>query len=263
MNRIVYTFENLKNNNKKALIPFVTAGDPSPELTIEIMHEMVKNGADLIELGVPFSDPMADGPTIQRSSERAIANGVGIKKAIEIAKNFRKNNKETPIILMGYANPIEAIGIDNFIDLASEADIDGVITVDYTPEESVSFSKKLQEKNIETIYLIAPTTDENRIKLVLSLASGFLYYVSLKGVTGARNIDIKEVEGKINTIRKYTNLPIAVGFGVRDEDTAKQVASIADGVVIGSRVVNEIEGSKTNELLGNIAKLIKTIKKVL
>jgi tryptophan synthase alpha chain len=263
MNRIVNTFENLKNNNKRALIPFVTAGDPSPELTIEIMHEMVKNGADLIELGIPFSDPMADGPTIQRSSERAIANGVGIKKTIEIAKNFRKNNKETPIILMGYANPIEAIGVDNFIDLAADADIDGVITVDYTPEESVSFSKKLHEKNIETIYLLAPTTDENRIKLVLKQASGFLYYVSLKGVTGARNIDIKEVESKINTIRKFTSLPIAVGFGVRDENTAKQVAAIADGVVIGSRVVNEIEDSKTEELLGNIAKLIKTIKKVL
>lgn len=263
MNRIVNTFENLKNNNKKALIPFVTAGDPSPELTIEIMHEMVKNGADLIELGIPFSDPMADGPVIQRSSERAIENGIGIKKTIEIAKKFRKNNKETPIILMGYANPIEAIGVDNFIDLASDADVDGVITVDYTPEESVTFSKKLKEKNIETIYLIAPTTDENRIKLVLKLASGFLYYVSLKGVTGASNIDIKEVEGKINTIKKYTQLPIAVGFGVRNEETAKQVATIADGVVIGSRVVNEIEDSEPGKLIGNIANLIKMIKKAL
>ncbi|MEK9771102.1 MAG: tryptophan synthase subunit alpha [Nitrosomonadales bacterium] len=263
MNRIVNTFENLKNNNKKALIPFVTAGDPSPELTIEIMHEMVKNGADLIELGIPFSDPMADGPVIQRSSERAIENGIGIKKTIEIAKKFRKNNKETPIILMGYANPIEAIGVDNFIDLASDADVDGVITVDYTPEESVTFSKKLKEKNIETIYLIAPTTDENRIKLVLKLASGFLYYVSLKGVTGASNIDIKEVEGKINTIKKYTQLPIAVGFGVRNEETAKQVATIADGVVIGSRVVNEIEDSEPGKLIGNIANLIKIIKKAL
>jgi tryptophan synthase alpha chain len=263
MNRIVNTFENLKNNNKKALIPFVTAGDPSPELTIEIMHEMVKNGADLIELGIPFSDPMADGPVIQRSSERAIENGIGIKKTIEIAKKFRKNNKETPIILMGYANPIEAIGVDNFIDLASDADVDGVITVDYTPEESVTFSKKLKEKNIETIYLIAPTTDENRIKLVLKLASGFLYYVSLKGVTGASNIDIKEVEGKINTIKKYTQLPIAVGFGVRNEETAKQVATIADGVVIGSRVVSEIEDSEPGKLIGNIANLIKIIKKAL
>ena len=183
MSKIKSVFDSLDKKQSKALIPFITAGDPDPEMTIEILHTLVDAGADMIELGIPFTDPMADGPVIQRASERAIANNVGIKKTIEIVKEFRQKNKHTPIILMGYANPMEAIGIDLFIQLIHEAHVDGVITVDYPPEEAKSFVEKLKAKNIDTIFLLSPTTEDKRIKLIIEQATGFIYYVSLKGVT--------------------------------------------------------------------------------
>ena len=260
MSRIKSTFESLRNNNKKALIPFFTAGDPHPDKTVEIMHALVESGADMIELGIPFSDPMADGPIIQRASERALKNSVGITAVIKLAADFRKKDKNTPLILMGYANPIEAIGIDNFISLAEEAGIDGVITVDYPPEESEQFVKKLKEKNIDSIFLLSPTTDDKRIDLIIKQATGFLYYVSLKGVTGSENIDINQVAKKVTNIKKYTSLPIAVGFGVRDAKTAKEVSLISDAVVIGSRIVKEIENSNNEELINNIKKLMDEMK---
>ena len=260
MSRIKSTFEFLKNNNKKALIPFFTAGDPHPNKTVEIMHALVESGADMIELGIPFSDPMADGPIIQRASERALKNSVGITAVIKLAADFRKKDKNTPLILMGYANPIEAIGIDNFISLAEEAGIDGVITVDYPPEESEQFVKKLKEKNIDSIFLLSPTTDDKRIDLIIKQATGFLYYVSLKGVTGSENIDINQVAKKVSNIKRYTSLPIAVGFGVRDAKTAKEVSLISDAVVIGSRIVKEIENSNNEELINNIKKLMDEMK---
>ena len=241
MSRIQNTFQALKEKNKKALIPFFTAGDPHPNETVNLMNALVDSGADMIELGIPFSDPMADGPIIQRASERALKNNIGITATIKLAAEFRKSNKDTPLILMGYANPIEAIGVDNFISLIKKADIDGIITVDYPPEESQTFVNKLKENNIDSIFLLSPTTDNKRIELIINQASGFLYYVSLKGVTGSANIDIDQVAKRVGNIKSFTSLPIGVGFGVRDAKTAKEVASISDAVVIGSRIVQEIE----------------------
>ena len=263
MSRINKTFQELSNKNKKALIPFITAGDPHPDMTLDLLNALVDSGADMIELGIPFSDPMADGPVIQRASERALANNVGIKKTIDLVKQFRVKNKNTPIILMGYANPIEAIGVDNFAKLIKEADVDGVITVDYPPEESSKFVSLLQKNEIDTIFLLSPTTEDKRVKLIIQQASGFIYYVSLKGVTGSSNIDMKEVTDKVNNIRKFTELPISVGFGVRDAQTAKKVSSFADAVVIGSKIVLEIENSKKVDLITNIKKLMSEIKKAI
>jgi tryptophan synthase alpha chain len=217
----------------------------------------------MIEVGIPFSDPMADGPVIQRASERALANNVGIKRTIQLVKEFRKKDTNTPIILMGYVNPIEAIGIENFVDLIKDADIDGVITVDYPPEESKYFVALLKKQGIDSIFLLSPTTQDNRIKLITEQATGFLYYVSLKGVTGSANIDINQVSERVNNIKKYSDLPIAVGFGVRDPETAKQVALISDAVVIGSRIINEVENSKQESLLANIRSLLFEIKKAI
>lgn len=263
MSKIKPVFDSLDKKQSKALIPFITAGDPDPEMTIEILHTLVDAGADMIELGIPFTDPMADGPVIQRASERAIANNVGIKKTIEIVKEFRQKNKHTPIILMGYANPMEAIGIDLFIQLIHEAHVDGVITVDYPPEEAKSFVEKLKEKNIDTIFLLSPTTEDKRIKLIIEQATGFIYYVSLKGVTGSANIDIDQVTERVRNIKRYTKLPIGVGFGVRDAKTAKEVALISDAVVIGSRIVQEIENSSRADLISNIKKLMTEMKQAI
>jgi tryptophan synthase alpha chain len=260
MSRIQATFKSLKNKKEKALIPFFTAGDPHPDKTVEIMHALVESGADMIELGIPFSDPMADGPIIQRASERALKNNVGITTTIKLAAEFRRNNKITPLILMGYANPIEAIGIDNFISLIKDADIDGVVTVDYPPEESEQFVRRLKENNIDSIFLIAPTTNDNRIKLIINQATGFLYYVSLKGVTGSANINIKQVAQKVQNIKEFTTLPIGVGFGVRNAKTAKEVSLISDAVVIGSRIVQEIEDSNDVDLINNIKNLMVEMK---
>lgn len=263
MSKIKLVFDSLNKKQSKALIPFITAGDPDPEMTIEILHTLVDAGADMIELGIPFTDPMADGPVIQRASERAIANNVGIKKTIEIVKEFRQKNKHTPIILMGYANPMEAIGIDLFIQLIHEAHVDGVITVDYPPEEAKSFVEKLKAKNIDTIFLLSPTTEDKRIKLIIEQATGFIYYVSLKGVTGSANIDIDQVTERVRNIKRYTKLPIGVGFGVRDAKTAKEVALISDAVVIGSRIVQEIENSSRADLISNIKKLMTEMKQAI
>jgi len=263
MSKIKSVFDSLDKKQSKALIPFITAGDPDPEMTIEILHTLVDAGADMIELGIPFTDPMADGPVIQRASERAIANNVGIKKTIEIVKEFRQKNKHTPIILMGYANPMEAIGIDLFIQLIHAAHVDGVITVDYPPEEAKSFVEKLKAKNIDTIFLLSPTTEDKRIKLIIEQATGFIYYVSLKGVTGSANIDIDQVTERVRNIKRYTKLPIGVGFGVRDARTAKEVALISDAVVIGSRIVQEIENSSRADLISNIKKLMTEMKQAI
>ncbi|MDB4042455.1 tryptophan synthase subunit alpha [Methylophilaceae bacterium] len=260
MSKIQTTFLRLKSENKKALIPFVTSGDPHPNMTVKMLHTLVESGADMIELGIPFSDPMADGPVIQRASERAIANNVGIKKTIKLVKEFRKKDINTPIILMGYANPIEAIGIKNFVSLIKDAEVDGVITVDYPPEESKDFVKLLKKQDIDSIFLLSPTTDDNRIELITEQATGFLYYVSLKGVTGSANIDINQVSERVSNISKYSDLPIAVGFGVKDAETAKQVALISDAVVIGSRIINEVENSNQEDLLENIRALMTEIK---
>lgn len=260
MSRIQTVFASLKANNKKALIPYITAGDPHPKHTVAMLHAMVKSGADMIEVGIPFSDPMADGPVIQRASERALKHKVGLKHVLQMVQEFRKTDDKTPIILMGYANPIEAMGQQTFIHAAAGAGVDGVLTVDYPPEECKDFIAGLQAAGLDSIFLLSPTSDANRVNLIVNQASGFLYYVSLKGVTGAANMDVEEVKARLADIRTKTNLPIGVGFGVKDAATAKKVAAFADAVVVGSRMVVEIEQSNEDNLLSNITQLMQELR---
>jgi tryptophan synthase alpha chain len=260
MSRIQTVFSALKANNKKALIPYITAGDPHPKHTVSILHTLVASGADMIEVGIPFSDPMADGPVIQRASERALKHKVGLKNVLEMVQEFRQKDTKTPIILMGYANPIEAMGQKSFIHAAAEAGVDGVLTVDYPPEECKEFIAALQASGMDSIFLLSPTSDSNRVNLIVNQASGFLYYVSLKGVTGAANMDVEEVKARVAEIRTKTALPIGVGFGVKDATTAKKVAAFADAVVVGSRMVTTIEESNEDNLVANISALMHELR---
>lgn len=260
MSRIQTTFATLKQSGKKALIPFITAGDPHPDQTVAMLHGLVKSGADLIELGVPFSDPMADGPVIQRASERALVHKVGLRHVLAMVKEFRQQDDKTPIILMGYANPIEAMGIEKFADAAKDAGIDGMLTVDYPPEESTEFNAMLKARDIDPVFLLSPTTDKARVDIIVNQASGFIYYVSLKGVTGSKNLDIVEVADRVASIRSQTDLPIGVGFGVRDAATAKAVASVADAVVVGSRMVQEVEISTADNVVANLMALTAELR---
>ena len=263
MSRIAATFTALKAQNKKALIPFITAGDPAPDRTVPLMHALVAGGADVLELGVPFSDPMADGPTIQRASERALKHGVGLKDVLAMSAEFRQTNASTPVVLMGYANPIEAMGWDAFCGAAAQAGVDGVLTVDYPPEESAEFAAKCAAAGLDNIYLLAPTTPVERIATVAKLARGFIYYVSLKGVTGAATLDLAEVAAHLPAIHAATGLPIGVGFGIRDAQTARQVAEVADAVVIGSRIVQEIENSTPETMLNNVKNFVAGVRAAL
>ena len=230
----------LRGARRAALIPFVTAGDPSPRQTVPVMHALVRGGADVIELGMPFSDPMADGPVIQRSSERALKHGVGLRDVLASVAEFRRDDARTPVVLMGYANPIERMGLVAFVAAARAAGVDGVLIVDYPPEESAEWLAALEGSGIDPIFLLSPTSSDARIELVSRAARGYIYYVSLKGVTGAANIDTREVEAMLARIRARTKVPVGVGFGIRDGATARRVAGIADAVVIGSRIVQEM-----------------------
>ena len=241
MSRIAPTFAALKAANKTALVTFITAGDPGPGHTVPLMHALVAGGADILELGVPFSDPMAEGPVIQRACERALAFGVGIRDVFEYVAEFRKTDQTTPVVLMGYANPIERIGAAAFIARSKEVGADGAIVVDYPPEECEEFAAAMRAAELDLIFLLAPTSTEERIQQVAKVGGGFSYYVSLKGVTGAGNIDTVQVAERLTEIRKHVSLPIGVGFGIRDGATARAVAEVADAVVIGSRIVQEIE----------------------
>jgi len=260
MSRIEATFKQLHQQGRKALIPFFTSGDPEPAMTVPLMHAMVASGADILELGVPFSDPMADGPTIQRSSERALKFGTGLKDVLGFVAEFRKTDTATPVVLMGYANPIERMGFAAFAEQAAQSGVDGVLTVDYPPEESEEFVQHLYRHGIDPIFLLAPTTPDERFELVARMARGFIYYVSLKGVTGSANLDLSEVAAKIPQIRAACGVPVGVGFGIRDAATAKAVSAFSDAVIIGSRVVQEIESSPRAVLLDHIAALIKEIR---
>lgn len=230
-----------KTAGRTALIPYVTAGDPSVAAAPLLMHALVKAGADIIELGVPFSDPMADGPVIQRAAERAIKRGVGLRKVLEIVAQFRQQDTVTPVVLMGYANPIERMGQGAFVEAAAKAGVDGVLVVDYSPEEIVDFADQLGKAQIDPIFLLAPTSTEERIKKVAKVARGYVYYVSLKGVTGAGNIDTADVAQRLEQIRKHVSVPVGVGFGIRDADSAKRLAEHADAVVIGSKLIETME----------------------
>ncbi len=263
MSRIPDTFRKLQAQGKKALIPFVTAGDPNPALTVPIMHALVGAGADIIELGVPFSDPMADGPTIQRSSERALKHGVGLKQVLGMVREFRTTNGTTPVVLMGYANPIEAMGYAAFAGAAQAAGVDGVLVVDYPPEESGQLADLLKARGIDSIFLLAPTSEDSRMEQVARMATGYIYYVSLKGVTGAAHLDLEQVAAKLPQIRSHIRLPIGVGFGIRDAQTAKSIAAISDAVVIGSRLVQEIESSGPDQVIGNLSALLGGIRRAM
>lgn len=246
MSRIGQVLAALKADGRKALIPFVTAGDPHPSATVGVMHGLVEGGADVIELGVPFSDPMADGPVIQKAAERALAHGVGLRQVLQLVADFRKTDARTPVVLMGYANPVERFdqrqGEGAFVDAAAEAGVDGVLIVDYPPEESEGFAARLRERGLDMIFLLAPTSTEARIDAVGRVASGYVYYVSLKGVTGAGHLDTAAVATAVPRIRERVPVPVGVGFGIRDAATARTVAEVADAVVIGSRLVQVLEG---------------------
>jgi tryptophan synthase alpha chain len=240
-NRIDTCFAALKSAGRTALIPYVTAGDPSPSATLPIVRALVTAGADIIEFGVPFSDPMADGPVIQRASERALAQGTSLGRVLAMVRELRGTDDATPVVLMGYANPIEAMGQATFAARAHAAGVDGVLVVDYPPEEAEEFAALLGTQGLAPIFLISPTTPEARIERVAALARGYVYYVSLKGVTGAANIDTGAVAAKLAEIRRHTRLPVGVGFGIRDAASAQAIAKVADAVVIGSRIIEEIE----------------------
>ena len=240
MSRIAACFAQLQAEQKTALIPFVTAGDPTPEVTVPLLHALVEQGADIIELGVPFSDPMADGPVIQLASERALAQGMTLQRVLAIVTEFRQTNTQTPIVLMGYLNPIEAMGYTTFAAVANQAGVDGVLTVDIPPEESQQLTACLHAQAIDPIYLLAPTSSAERIVQITQAARGFVYYVSLKGVTGAASLDIASVAEKVAAIQAQTQLPVGVGFGIKDAATAQAMAGIADAVVVGSALVARI-----------------------
>jgi len=241
VSRLAAKFEELAKTGRKALIPFITAGDPKPDFTVPMMHAMVTAGVDVIELGVPFSDPMADGPVIQRASERALDHKMSLRRTLEIVTEFRKTDQDTPVVLMGYLNPIEAMGYEAFANSAHRADIDGVLTVDLPPEEAEQCSAFLKARGIDPIFLLAPNSSEERIKKMDTIGSGYIYYVSLKGVTGAGHLNAADVENKLQQIRANTKLPVAIGFSVKDAETAKTIGDIGDGVVIGSALISKIE----------------------
>ncbi len=263
MSRIASTFEALKKQGRKALIPFITAGDPAPEFTISLMHALVDGGADVIELGVPFSDPMADGPVIQRSSERALKHGVSLKGVIELVRKFRAANASTPVVLMGYANPIEAMGLEQFAEAAKTAGVDGVLVVDYPPAEAEKMVGLLDARGIDTIFLLSPTTTDARLEEVTRLGRGYLYYVSLRGVTGASHINLADVAAGVGRVQKSSRLPVGVGFGIRDAATAQAVAAFADAVVVGSRLVQEVENAGPDELVERIKTLLSDIRRAM
>ncbi len=241
MSRIAKHLETLRANGRKALIPFITAGDPQPSVTVPTMHALVEGGADIIELGVPFSDPMADGPVIQHASERALLHHIGMRDVLAMVREFRQTNQETPVVLMGYLNPIEVMGYEVFAKAAAEAGVDGVLTVDMPPEEASELTAALRANGLDPIFLLAPTTSEQRISRICELASGFVYYVSVKGITGAGHLNTDEVAERVSTIRGKTDLPVGVGFGIKDGASAARVAKVADAVVVGSALVSRIE----------------------
>ncbi|TAM52052.1 MAG: tryptophan synthase subunit alpha [Paraburkholderia sp.] len=263
MSRIEQTFAALAAHNKKGLIPFITAGYPDPARTVEFMHALVAGGADVIELGVPFSDPMADGAVIQRSSERALAHGVTLKHVLADVKRFREQDATTPVVLMGYANPIERMGVEAFVEAAAQAGVDGVLTVDYPPEESVDFAQRMRAAGIDPIFLLAPTSTDARIAAVAEVASGYVYYVSVKGVTGAANLDVSSIASKIPAIKSQVKLPVGVGFGIRDASTARAVAEVADAVVIGSRLVQLLEQAPAQSAATELTSFVAEIRKAL
>ena len=267
MSRIQHTFEQLQAKGRKALIPYVTAGFPFADITPALMHGMVEAGADIIELGVPFSDPMADGPVIQKAGEKALALGVGMVQVLEMVRQFRQRNATTPVVLMGYANPVERYdqthGSGAFVRDAAAAGVDGVLVVDYPPEECEEFAAQLKAQNMDLIFLLAPTSTELRMQQVARVASGYVYYVSLKGVTGSGALDTAAVEQMLPRIRQHVHIPVGVGFGIRDAATAQAIGKVADAVVIGSRIIQLIEDQEHAKVVPLTIDFLRGIRKAL
>lgn len=267
MSRIDTALGALKAQSRKALIPFVTAGFPYADITPDLMHGMAEAGADIIELGVPFSDPSADGPVIQKAGDRALGFGIGLVQVLAMVKTFRERNATTPVVLMGYANPIERYdqkhGTDAFVRDASAAGVDGVLVVDYPPEECEDFAASLRAHAMDLIFLLAPTSTDERMAQVARVASGYVYYVSLKGVTGAGTLDVGQVEAMLPRIRAHVNIPVGVGFGIRDAETARAIGQSADAVVIGSKIIQLIENEPHEKVVAVAAQFLRTIRKAL
>ncbi|MDO8384875.1 MAG: tryptophan synthase subunit alpha [Polaromonas sp.] len=267
MSRIAATFAALKAQNRKALIPYVTAGFPFADITPELMHGMVAGGADVIELGVPFSDPSADGPVIQKAGDKALALGIGMVQVLEMVRLFRQSDGKTPVVLMGYANPIEAYDLKRgegaFVRDASKAGVDGVLVVDYPPEECVAFASALRAHGMDLIFLLAPTSTSDRMAQVAEVASGYVYYVSLKGVTGAGTLDLGAVEAMLPRIRQHVSIPVGVGFGIRDATTAQAIGRVADAVVIGSRIIGLIDGQPRGQIVPVVRDFLREIRSAL
>jgi len=263
MSRIAPTFAALQASGRKALIPYITSGDPFADATIDIMLAMAEAGADVIELGVPFSDPMADGPVIQKAGERALARGIGMPQVLDFVRGFRLKNDRTPVVLMGYANPIERYGVERFVADAKAAGVDGVLVVDYPPEECEAFAATLKSNGIDPIFLLAPTSTEARMQHVGRIASGYVYYVSLKGVTGAGHLDTAAVAAMIPRIKTFVKLPVGVGFGIRDAKTAQAVAAVSDAVVIGTALVQLLETRTRDNVAAAAGVFIAEIRKAL
>ncbi len=267
MSRIQSTFEQLQAQGRTALIPYVTAGFPFADITPALMHGMVEAGADIIELGVPFSDPMADGPVIQKAGEKALALGIGMRQVLNQVRDFRTRNKTTPVVLMGYANPVERYdqvnGEDAFVNDAAAAGVDGVLVVDYPPEECEAFAAQLRERGMDLIFLLAPTSTPERMAQVARVASGYVYYVSLKGVTGSAALDISAVEAMLPRIRAHVNVPVGVGFGIRDAATAQAVGRVADAVVIGSRIIQLLDDQPHEKVVPMAVSFLRGVRKAL
>jgi tryptophan synthase alpha chain len=265
MSRLAARFNQLKSDGRKALIPFITAGDPTPDVTVGLMHDLVAAGADVIELGVPFSDPMADGPVIQRASERALEHHVGLHDVIEMVRNFRQKDSDTPVVLMGYLNPIEIMGYELFASQASDAGVDGTLVVDIPPEEGSELLNALHAKGLDQIYLIAPTSTQERIQTICDAAGGFVYYVSVKGVTGASHLDLATVREKLEQIRSATDLPVGVGFGIKDAETAAAVSQVADAVVVGSALVSRVEAmaAEPDKIGGALREVLSSMRQAM
>jgi len=265
VSRIAGRFQALAEQGRKALVPYIVAGDPGLDSTVPMMHKLVAAGADIIELGVPFSDPMSEGPVIQLAHERALANGVRLRDVIAMVQEFRTQDQDTPVLLMGYANPVVHMGFAAFADAAAEAGLDALLTVDIPPEEVTAVNAELGRVGMDNIFLIAPTTPDKRVGVIADQASGFIYYVSLKGVTGAGNIDAADVSANIARIRAHTDLPVAVGFGIKDAASARTIAALADGVVVGSALVNLVaqcieSGDSQEQAMSAAAGLLKEIR---
>ena len=267
MSRIQDTFAALQAKGQKALIPYVTAGFPQADITPDLMHAMVASGADVIELGVPFSDPMADGPVIQRAGEKALTLGVGMTQVLAMVKAFRERDAQTPVVLMGYANPVERYdlvhGANAFVRDAAAAGVDGVLIVDYPPEECRDFAQRLKAAGLDLIFLLAPTSTDERMGQVAELASGYVYYVSLKGVTGAGHLDTAAVEAMLPRIRQHVKIPVGVGFGIRDAQTAVAVSRVADAVVIGTKIIQLIEDLPREEAIAACSRFLQEIRSAL